>query len=31
VRDTVSDRILATYKAGEPRPDLAKIVREAAG
>ena len=22
VRDTVSDRIVATYKAGEPRPDL---------
>ena len=23
LRDTVSDRILATYKAGEPRPDVA--------
>jgi sarcosine oxidase, subunit delta len=23
LRDTVSDRILATYKAGEPRPALA--------
>ena len=23
LRDTVSDRILATYKAGEARPDLA--------
>lgn len=23
VRDTVSDRFLATYKTGEPRPDLA--------
>lgn len=22
LRDTVSDRILATYKAGEPRPDV---------
>ena len=22
LRDTVSDRILATYRAGEPRPDL---------
>ncbi|WBU56053.1 sarcosine oxidase subunit delta [Paracoccus sediminicola] len=22
VRDTVSDRFLTTYKAGEPRPDL---------
>ena len=22
VRDTVSDRILAAYRAGEPRPDL---------
>ena len=25
VRDTVSDRFLATYKAGEPRPDLALL------
>ncbi len=23
-RDTVSDRFLATYKAGEPRPDIAR-------
>ncbi|HEY1783684.1 MAG TPA: sarcosine oxidase subunit delta [Roseiarcus sp.] len=23
LRDTLSDRILATYKAGEPRPDVA--------
>ena len=23
LRDTVSDKILATYKAGEPRPDVA--------
>jgi sarcosine oxidase subunit delta len=23
LRDTASDRILATYRAGEPRPDLA--------
>lgn len=22
LRDTVSDRVLATYKAGEPRPDM---------
>lgn len=26
VRDTVSDRILTTYKAGEPRPDAAALV-----
>ena len=25
VRETVSDRFLATYKAGEPRPDLASL------
>jgi len=25
VRDTVSDRILLTYKAGEPRPDPASL------
>jgi len=25
VRDTVSDRILLTYKSGEPRPDAATI------
>ena len=28
VRDTVSDRFYTTYKAGEPRPDLAKLVGE---
>lgn len=27
VRNTVSDRILATYKAGEPRPDLHALAR----
>lgn len=25
VRDTVSDRFLMTYKAGEPKPDLGKV------
>lgn len=25
VRDTVTDRIVFTYKAGEPRPDLATL------
>ncbi|MBJ3775476.1 sarcosine oxidase subunit delta [Acuticoccus mangrovi] len=30
VRDTVSDRILLTYKAGEPRPDLASLAGEKA-
>ena len=25
VRDTVSDRFLTTYKAGEPRPDLSDL------
>ena len=25
VRDTVSDRFLTTYPAGEPRPDLASL------
>ena len=25
VRDTVSDKILRTYKAGEPKPDLASL------
>ena len=25
VRDTVSDRFLLTYKAGEPRPDPARL------
>ena len=24
-RETVSDRFLVTYKAGEPRPDLANL------
>ena len=28
VRDTVSDRFLATYKAGEPRPDLAALLEK---
>ena len=27
MRDTVSDRILAAYKAGEPRPDLEGLKR----
>ena len=26
VRHTVSDRILTTYKAGEPRPDVAALI-----
>lgn len=26
VRDTVSDKFLTTYKAGEARPDLAKLL-----
>ena len=26
-RDTVSDRFLLTYKAGEPKPDLSKITQ----
>ena len=30
VRDTVSDRFLTTYKAGEPRPDLAVLLEDAA-
>ncbi len=30
VRDTVSDRFLTTYKAGEPRPDLAVLFEDAA-
>ena len=29
VRDTVSDRFLLTYKAGEPRPDLAGLTGDA--
>ena len=28
-RETVSDRFLATYKAGEPLPDIARPTREA--
>jgi sarcosine oxidase subunit delta len=27
LRDTVSDRILAVYKAGEPRPDMGGAAR----
>jgi sarcosine oxidase, subunit delta len=27
VRDTVSDKFVMTYKAGEPKPDLAKILK----
>ena len=27
VRDTVSDRILVTYRAGEPKPDLDALAR----
>jgi sarcosine oxidase subunit delta len=29
VRHTVSDRLIATYKAGAPRPDLGTLIREA--
>lgn len=29
VRDTVSDKFLLTYKAGEKRPDLSKLLRTA--
>ncbi|MHC5653809.1 sarcosine oxidase subunit delta [Stappia sp.] len=29
VRDTVSDRFLAIYKAGEPRPDMEALARAA--
>lgn len=29
VRHTVTDRFLATYKAGEKKPDLEKLMREA--
>lgn len=29
VRHTVTDKILVTYKAGEPQPDLGKVEREA--
>jgi sarcosine oxidase subunit delta len=30
VRHTVTDRFLATYKAGEPKPDLEALARESA-
>ncbi|MGL4322802.1 MAG: sarcosine oxidase subunit delta, partial [Beijerinckiaceae bacterium] len=30
VRDTRSDRILVTYKSGDPRPDLAALQKDAA-
>ncbi|PRD42752.1 sarcosine oxidase subunit delta [Phyllobacterium phragmitis] len=30
IRDTVSDRILAVYKAGEPLPDLDAVIANAA-
>ena len=29
VRDTVSDKILTTYPAGQPKPDLAALMQEA--
>ena len=29
IRDTVSDKIVITYKAGEPKPDLETLMREA--
>ncbi|MBO0344198.1 sarcosine oxidase subunit delta [Roseibium sp. CAU 1637] len=29
VRDTVTDRFLTVYKAGEPKPDLAKLLEDA--
>jgi sarcosine oxidase subunit delta len=29
VRDTVSDKILKTYPAGQPKPDLEALVKEA--
>lgn len=29
VRDTRSDRIVTTYEAGQPKPDLAALAREA--
>jgi sarcosine oxidase subunit delta len=28
VRDTASDKILHTYKAGEPKPDLSAVTEE---
>lgn len=30
VRDTVSDKFLTTYKAGEPRPDLSSLTGDTA-
>ncbi|WP_026480522.1 sarcosine oxidase subunit delta [Ahrensia sp. 13_GOM-1096m] len=27
-RDTVSDKFLTTYKAGEPKPDLSKLIED---
>ncbi|WP_417691455.1 sarcosine oxidase subunit delta [Roseibium sp.] len=29
VRDTVTDRFLTVYEAGEPKPDLAKLLEDA--
>ena len=29
VRETVGDKFLSTYKAGEPRPDIATLTGEA--
>lgn len=31
VRDTVSDRFLLTYEAGQPKPDLADLRRQTQG
>ncbi|MEM9222375.1 MAG: sarcosine oxidase subunit delta [Pseudomonadota bacterium] len=31
VRDTVTDRVLATYPAGAPKPDLAEVVDPSQG
>ncbi|WP_321365054.1 sarcosine oxidase subunit delta [Celeribacter sp.] len=28
VRNTITDKIIVTYKAGEPQPDLSKILEE---
>ncbi|WP_460273588.1 sarcosine oxidase subunit delta [Celeribacter sp. ULVN23_4] len=28
VRNTISDKFLTTYKAGEPRPDISKFLEE---
>ncbi|QKV20351.1 sarcosine oxidase subunit delta [Oricola thermophila] len=30
VRDTVSDKFLMTYKAGEPKPDIAALIGDSA-